>query len=389
MKSSSSIISRTDEKSKVSSLVYEYESLLCDNSINLNKENKDVVEQEQRIVYVSTQFLRIGEIDTMNEKYYAEVSIEANWLEKNFTRNYYDSKIDWNPKLYIENTLLEPKEEITYEVQRSKDSVKIKETRYVRGFFWEKLELQNFPVDIQELSIVLTSKLRQNEIELKADPEKMSTIDYKASRIFVDQQKWKLYRFVKVSNMPSYDLPSTFQSIVDHNYAVYKAKCLQTQSKFVATCFCTRKPGYYFFNGYLIIFLITALSLTVFSIDCKFPQNRLQTSFTLVLTSASFKWVINRSLPTLSYMTSLDKYAIVCIIYLCLLCVWHSIVGSFWERDLARKLDLIILLIAFIVFIIIHIAYTIWLFKAYKLQSALQKENDKYNREIRSNMAKV
>ena len=69
---------------------------------------------------------------------------------------------------------------------------------------------------------------------------------------------------------------------------------------------------YYFFNAYFLIFLITVSALTIFSVDCKMPQSRLQTTFTLLLTSVSFKWVINRSLPHVSYLTSLDKYAIVC-----------------------------------------------------------------------------
>ena len=109
----------------------------------------------------------------------------------------------------------------------------------------------------------------------------MSCIDYKASRIFVDQQKWNLYKFVKVNNSASYDLPSSYDSISDQNYVIYQNKFTKIYPKFVATCYCSRRPGYYFFNAYFIIFLITILSLTTFSIDCKMPQSRLQTSFTL------------------------------------------------------------------------------------------------------------
>jgi hypothetical protein len=66
----------------------------------------------------------------------------------------------------------------------------------------------------------------------------------------------------------------------------------------------------------------------VFSIDYTLVNSRLQSTFTLLLTSVSFKWVINRSLPTVSYLTILDKYAIICIIYLTLLAIWHSIIAS-------------------------------------------------------------
>ena len=118
--------------------------------------------------------------------------------------------------------------------------------------------------------------------------------------------------------------------------------------KFVATCYCSRfiylhflickkiksflilivtkrKSGYYVFNAFFLIFLITLSAMTVFSIDCKMPQSRLQTSYTLLLTSVSFKWVVNRYLPTVSYLTSLDKYSICSIFFLSLLSFWHAL----------------------------------------------------------------
>jgi hypothetical protein len=80
-------------------------------------------------------------------------------------------------------------------------------------------------------------------------------------------------------------------------------------------------------NAFFLIFLITIQSLTIFSIDYKQVNSRLGSSFTLLLTSVSFKWVVNRSLPTVAYLTGLDRYAITCIIYLSLLAAWHS---NFW-----------------------------------------------------------
>jgi hypothetical protein len=61
-----------------------------------------------------------------------------------------------------------------------------------------------------------------------------------------------------------------------------------------AKAYCSRLPGYYIFNAFLLIFLITLSSLSVFSINNKFPQGRLQTTCTLMLTSVSLKWVTNR-----------------------------------------------------------------------------------------------
>ena len=49
-----------------------------------------------RDVQVVVGFLRLGEIDTMNEKFHAEVFIEARWVDNNQPITEYDSKIHWN-----------------------------------------------------------------------------------------------------------------------------------------------------------------------------------------------------------------------------------------------------------------------------------------------------
>ena len=83
----------------------------------LKKENslKDQQSLSTREVQISVQFLRIGEIDTINERYYAEINIESKWIDIGDLNNY-DPKNNWNPKLYIENILLEPKEIIKYDI---------------------------------------------------------------------------------------------------------------------------------------------------------------------------------------------------------------------------------------------------------------------------------
>jgi hypothetical protein len=72
---------------------------------------------EKRTVQVYFEFYRIGEIDLMNEKYNAEISIESKWVEKDYIQNY-NPEHHWNPRLFIENALQEPKEKIKYNIIR-------------------------------------------------------------------------------------------------------------------------------------------------------------------------------------------------------------------------------------------------------------------------------
>ena len=62
-------------------------------------------EPTTKYVEISVCFLSFGEIDTMNEKYQAEILIESKWsLSKTSPgqiSSVYDPKEDWNPKLYV------------------------------------------------------------------------------------------------------------------------------------------------------------------------------------------------------------------------------------------------------------------------------------------------
>lgn len=71
-------------------------------------------------------------------------------------------------------------------------------------------------------------------------------------------------------------------------------------------------------------------------------------------------------MPTISYLTSLDKYAIICIFFVCLLCVWHAIVGAFWAAAEAREYDKWLLLAFSVIFILIHVGFIVWYLVAYK-----------------------
>ena len=100
---------------------------------------KTIVNQSsKKMVMLSFEFVNIGVIDTMNEKFQAEVIIQSKWevypdLEKNRDiLNEYDPDRHWNPKLYIENAIT-VREEIDYEPSIEGDRYFITETRNTKG----------------------------------------------------------------------------------------------------------------------------------------------------------------------------------------------------------------------------------------------------------------
>lgn len=195
-----------------------------------------------------------------------------------------------------------------------------------------------------------------------------------------------------MSDSASYDSGGSRSNNISEKKKVIRelnASSFTKRPKIVATCFCARKPGYYIFNAYFLIFLITISSLTIFSVDCKLPQNRLQITYTILLTSVSFKWVINRSLPTVSYLTSLDAYAIICIFFVCLLCAWHALVGSFWHLERALFLDFWMLIAFSSLFLLINVGVSVWFYRAYdKIRQLIRKES-LFLRMLKENNEKV
>lgn len=103
----------------------------------------DIRKENERITHKKTvesafEFVTIGEIDTMNEFFQAEVIIESKWMfnEAEIEREVYDPKKHWNPKLYIENAKNISKEEITYEINVVNGVTFINETRLIKGIIY-------------------------------------------------------------------------------------------------------------------------------------------------------------------------------------------------------------------------------------------------------------
>ena len=94
------------------------------------------------------------------------------------------------------------------------------------------------------------------------------------------------------------------------------------------------------------------------------------------------KWVLNSSMPHVFYLTSLDKYQIKCISLVLLLCVWHAVVGSFWEKGLAIRIDFWALIVFALAFLAIHVILCAGLLSAVKTRNALKKKETKFSSQV-------
>lgn len=118
--------------------------------VDTKQNTNDVIDYAKikRRVAIVFEFLNIGEIDTLNEKFQAEVAITSTWeiysdravnadiFEK------YDAKKHWNPQLYIENAIA-VKQDIDYDTSIDGDQYFVTEKRNVKGSFWANMELKH------------------------------------------------------------------------------------------------------------------------------------------------------------------------------------------------------------------------------------------------------
>lgn len=129
-----------------------------------------------KFVRIRLIFIRIGEIDTLNEKYQAEVYFEARWTDKlnwkqlnlnlqqqsqlfqerkSLRLTEFNPNLFWTPQLFIENAIGQIGEqdrwftikksfvELSSPTQMQFD---ICEHRRIKGVFWEKLELNHVEI---------------------------------------------------------------------------------------------------------------------------------------------------------------------------------------------------------------------------------------------------
>ena len=155
--------------------------------VNLNVINKNGVVEPRR-VEVFIKFIRIGEIDTMNEKYHSEIRVESKWVDDEIIVEY-DKAKHWNPLLYVENSFKELKEDVHYDLHIENGVTLVTEIRKFKADLWERLELQNFPFDIQELNVTISTRRSYKEVKIVPSDVK-SYINSGAKNRFIEQQKW-------------------------------------------------------------------------------------------------------------------------------------------------------------------------------------------------------
>ena len=345
-------------------------------------DNYNVLSNQTFTVELRLIILKIGNISTKENKFSCEAFLEASWHDKNFGKNIpnfdsnklkYDEKHSWNPHLYIQNLLSHQSQEIWYNVEECSKGYKISERRRFKGDFSQTFQLRNYPLDLQELTINISSFRTSQEIDLVMSTEKLSSINIST---FTQTHEWTLYQTVCSSQMTkTNDITNENQCSMDISVCVL------------------RKPNYYYWNSFLLAFIITMICLCCFAMKCHLSGNRNIVGTTVLLTLITFKWSVTKNLPSLSYLTILDQYTLMNIIIVFGNNIYFALMGVFTKEncpDPYKKIDFYVFIGSTSLFYLLNSVQVLRFFIIrYKNRRMLLKREDEYNKNNNAKRARI
>lgn len=138
-----------------------------------------------------------------------------------------------------------------------------------------------------------------------------------------------------------------------------------------------RQYSFYIYNVALIMCFITILTFSSFAVKADSVGDRIQITLTLLLTSVAFKYYVQQFVPTVSYLTLMDKYVLTCMVFQFFMAAVHnSVSGVITDKTVLQYFEWICLGLALFCFVVFHIIFAIYSMK-YKIKNNKQMVADK------------
>ncbi|XP_066291080.1 gamma-aminobutyric acid receptor subunit beta-like [Branchiostoma lanceolatum] len=266
------------------------------------------VNEEKIRVLITPTLFSLRDIDTVKQEFSAELWYEIFYKDPKLSGIKVREKVNWgdqwDPRIELRNTVridkMESKQNL---IPVEGEAVPIvHEFRKVTATFKVDMDLTDFPFDKQKLTVQLMSGWSTKRVELRKN---------------------------------------------------YGSNDVITEEDFSGTCrlICQMTMQ--------INFLITALTFTTFSVRTDY---RLSNTFTLLLTTVAIKLVVSQYLPTVSYMTLLDKYVVVCIFFQSCVALLNAVASALPE-DSVKLCDQISATMLGVFVIVAHLVFGIIIWK--------------------------
>jgi len=261
-------------------------------------------------VQVRMTLRRIFNVDTVKQTFGAQVFVEMMWKAPPGESLPEDGdsewQPDWTPKYRFRRVMEDNGMEQQYYPKTVIDeSYIVCETDHLLGIS-EQLELQSFPVDVQDLSIEVLSSSSVDKVRWLPCPKEEGPL------CKLNKARVALNDFSLVN-----EIPITFQLTTTKSNV--ESSCLNVDVKIA------RQATYYYINVALVMLIIVSFTLTAWATHPADIAGRQGVDFTLLLTAVAYKLVLASMLPNVSYMTLLDKYVMAGFLFLTAVSTVHTL----------------------------------------------------------------
>jgi len=216
----------------------------------------------------------------------------------------------------------------------------------VQGTFSEFLELHNFPMDCQDLTVSM--QLMDSMLKASFGPY----LNAKAEVVQVS---------LKYNGLSEYDMVPPVVEFYTNQYSeAFSALNIRLKIR--------RKWDIYIWKIVIFVGCICLSSLSVFTLHpVDDLDERYALLFTLLLTNIAFLYVVGDMLPSLTYLTLLDWYVVCGFLYLIIEIVGVGIIGSN-ELDNATDNDFAFSMVG--VYFAMNLAFFSWAYFARRYEVA-------------------
>jgi len=202
----------------------------------------------------------------------------------------------------------------------------------------EKLELRNFPLDVQHFSIIIECVNSLEEFEFfprtsegKQQPPSTRSVTSIVSAGSNDGKKNKFVpknKFLRLRSenviLSDFQLKNILAEITESKEENASQRNRKHTILFVSVVM-ERVVEAYFWRLGLYLVVLCSSGLSTWSVEVL--DNRLNMLFTLLLTMVALQMVVNSTVPNIPYLTLLDKYTIFSFFFIFILILETSLIG--------------------------------------------------------------